>query len=238
MTFWEKIKSFFIDEDYIGFFKLCMALLPFLLAVIGIMAFLLNFIGNNIEVFVVLGIAVLALIGVIESKRGNTSVTKILTGGGEPINNILFFDKLLQRGIFNIFKEYSKQFHIIPPTKFLDIKDDLPACFDSGKGCNIYRFKIMCDGENIDQLLFYELLTSKIEARLADGTLALGKAVVEFQNRLYPRLYIDEVVCVAGAWHIVLIICDTQDAANYIDSKVQYKGIKNNFTAIRDHDFE
>lgn len=234
MTLWEKVESYFVEENYMGFLKLCLALLPFLFAVIGLIFLVFSFIGNNIEVFAVLGIAVLALIGVIASKKNEVVVDPPVNGG---INNILFFDKLLYRGLFNIFKEYGQQFHVIPPTKFSDIKDDLPACFDVGKGCNIYRFKIMSDGECIEQLLFYELLTSKIEARLADGTLALGKAVVEFQNRLYPRLYIDEVVCVAGAWHIVLIICDTQEAANYIDSKVQYKGMKNSYAAIEDHDF-
>lgn len=235
MTFWEKVKSYLIEENYKGFLKLCLALLPFLFAVIGIVFLVFNFIGRNIEVFAVLGIAILALIGVIESRKGNVVAEPPIENSG--INNILFFDKLLYRGMFNIFKEYGAQFHVIPPTKFSDIKDDLPSCFDSGKGCNIYRFKIMSDGDCIDQLLFYELLTSKIEARLADGTLALGKAVVEFQNRLYPRLYIDEVVCVAGAWHIVLIICDTQEAANYIDSKVQYKGVRNSLAAINDNDF-
>ena len=215
--------------------RLCLVLLPFFLAVIGILFVFFSFIGRNIEVFAVLGVAVLAVIGVIASKKNEVIVDPPVESSG--MNNILFFDKLLYRGMFNIFRECGQQFHVIPPTKFSDIKDDLPSCFDSGKGCNVYRFKIMSDGECIEQQLFYELLTSKIEARLADGTLALGKAVVEFQNRLYPRLYIDEVVCVAGAWHIVLIICDTQNAANYIDSKVQYKGMRNSLATMTDNDF-
>lgn len=47
----------------------------------------------------------------------------------------------------------------------------------------------------------------------------LGRATVEYHNRLYPRIFVDEVILVSGAWHISLVIVDTPEAANYIDTK-------------------
>lgn len=235
---WERITDYIIEENYKALLKLGLAITP-IIFLIGILIFgFVTFIGSHIEIFGILGIAILAIIGFFTSSKKSPEPVKPVQETGS--NNILFFDKLLTRGLYDIFKEFSTQLHVITPTKFLDLKDDLPSCFDPVKGCNIYRYKIMSDGTEIEEALFRELLTSKIESALSSQKLSLGKVVVEYQGRLYPRVYIDEIQYVSGAWHIVLIICDTQEAANYIDSRAQCRAFQNNalFLDMRDEDFE
>lgn len=235
---WNRMTDYIVEENYWGLAKFGISLIPVIFILCALVFVIISFIGKHVEIFGVLGVAILAIIGFYTTSKKSPEPVKPVQETG--MNNILFFDKLLTRGLYDIFKEFSIQFHVITPTKFLDLKDDLPSCFDSVKGCNIYRYKIMSDGIEIEEALFRELLTSKIESALSSQKLSLGKIVVEYQGRLYPRVYIDEIQYVSGAWHIVLIICDTQEAANYIDSRAQCRAFQNNalFLDMRDNDFE
>lgn len=234
---WEKMTDYLVEEDYKGLFRFFIALLPVIIIIIAFLAGLIYFIGVHIEIFAIIGVAILALIGFITTSPKKEPVKPVPDSG---VNNIMFFDRILTRGLYDIFKEFAFQFHVIAPNKFIDLKDDLPSCFDSVKGCNIYRFKIIGDGTEIEAELFRELLISKIESALTSQRLSLGKIVVEYQGRLYPRVYLDEIRYVSGAWHLVLIICDTQTTANYIDSQSQNKAFQNQSAIldIEDMDYE
>ncbi len=84
------------------------------------------------------------------------------------------------------------------------------------------------------------LFTRELVQRCTSQRLSLGKIVVEYQGRLYPRVYLDEIRYVSGAWHLALIICDTQTTANYINSQSQNKAFQNQSAIldIEDMDYE
>lgn len=236
----DKFVLCYTNKDWWGFFKLCLLLLP----VIGILTagavLIVDFIATHFDTLIFLASAIILGAGFFYTSKPKDEELPKTDNQGSGANSILFFDKILYRGMFQIFKDYSQHFRVIPPTSFADLRDDLPSAFDTAKGCNLYRLKILSDGEPIDQGLFQELLTSRIEAKLADGSLSLGKMTVEFQQRLYPKVFVDEVTYIAGAWHIALIICDSQNAANYIDSKSAFSNlyINDSHLIVRDSDFE
>ena len=149
-------------------------------------------------------------------------------------NNVIFFDRLLIQTLFSIFTVYSKQFHVIPPTKFSDLQDTLPSGLDAGKQINIYRFQIISDGEAIEEALFKEILTVKLHDKLASGEVHLGNATAEFNGQLYPKIFVDYCSCAGGVWHIILIICDNTLVANYINNKQQNLAM-NNYSPYRQY---
>ncbi|WP_066542951.1 hypothetical protein [Clostridium sp. AT4] len=214
----ENIQDAYLASDWKTFAKYCFILVPPIIVVIIGAVLLVNFIMKNFDAFMIATAAIIAVVGFSTqsksvAKKAETPATK------NAGNNILFFNKILLRNIFLIFKENHRAFHVIPPTTFGDLKDDLGSQYEPSKGCSVYRFKIMSDGAALEENLFSEILTSKLESKLADGSMNLGRATVEYHNRLYPRIFVDEVILVSGAWHISLVIVDTPEAANYIDTK-------------------
>lgn len=216
---WGKILTAWETGDVKGFLKIFIPLLVcFGMIVLGSI-FLLRFLTANFEGLMILGSVALLILGLVQSDSGKKKESNTLSAAENGANNLSFFNSSLRNCLFELFTQNSRAFHIITPTSYSDLKDDLPSCYDSARSCNIYRYKIMGDGTEIDRSLFCELLTARLQERISDGRLSLGRATVEFSGRLYPRIFVDDAIYVAGAWHIQLIIVDTVSAANYIDRR-------------------
>lgn len=214
---WKKFLKYIEDEDIPGLLRFCLILLPFVGGAIWGMGALIRYITIHQEILVIIGIAACMIIPPFLKKKENKPEGKSL-----PVNdNMLFFERLLTKALFRIFTEYSQQFNVIAPLRYSDLKDLIPSGFDPGKKICVYRFKIMADGEPLSMADFHEYLTIHIEEQLASGELSLGRPTVEFNGRLYPKIFIDECSFAGGAWHIVLLVCDNENVSRYIDNKRQ-----------------
>lgn len=213
----EKLSDYIEHEDVRGLVRYCLILLPFVGgAIFGIVA-MVNYITRHKEALILCVIASCMIIPALMGKKAEKPLTSEVSANG----NLLFFDRLLTKGLFVVFNDYAKQFQIIPPIRYSDLKDALPSGIDPGKRIAVYRFKIAADGESISPADFHEILNCRIEEQLASGELALGKPTAEFNGKLYPKVFLDECICAGGVWHIAILICDSPMVANYIDAKQQ-----------------
>lgn len=213
----QKLITYIEDEDIKGLLRYCLILLPFVGGAIFGIGALISYITRHKEALIIIGVAACMLIPALMEKKQAPSVIKTSVTNG----NVAFFDRILLRGLYTIFSSYASQFGVIPPGKFSDLQDDLSSGFDSGRGMNVYRFKIISDGEALEPSLFHETLTIHLEEQLASGVLALGKPTAEFGGQLYPKLFIDECLCAGGVWHMSILICDNEKVAQYIANKRQ-----------------
>lgn len=212
-----KLVSYIENEDVKGLLRYCLILLPFVVGVAWALGALISYATAHQEVLVILGIAACMIFPAFLGKKQMPPSTSNSVSN----TNVAYFDRILLRGLYAIFTSFARQFQVIPPSKFIDLHDDLASGYDCGKNANIYRFKIVSDGEALDPALFHELLTTYLEEKLANGEIALGKSTVEFNNRLFPKIFVDECLHASGIWHISILICDNENTANYIANKRQ-----------------
>lgn len=117
------------DEDIPGLLRFCLILLPFVGGAIWGMGALIRYITIHQEILVIIGIAACMIIPPFLKKKENKPEGKSL-----PVNdNMLFFERLLTKALFQIFTEYSQQFNVIAPLRYSDLKDLIPSGFDPGK---------------------------------------------------------------------------------------------------------
>ncbi|MDE6946209.1 MAG: hypothetical protein K2P14_03380, partial [Anaeroplasmataceae bacterium] len=83
---WEKMTDYLVEEDYKGLFRFFIALLPVIIIIIAFLAGLIYFIGVHIEIFAILGVAILALIGFITTSPKKEPVKPAPDSG---VNNIM-----------------------------------------------------------------------------------------------------------------------------------------------------
>lgn len=212
-----KLIRFIEEEDIIGLVRYCLILLPFIILFIIALYCIVAFVTKHKEGLIIILIAICFLCSSIMGKKKEPPKKELPSNN----SNVIFFDRLLIQALYSIFTVYSKQFHIIPPTKFSDLQDTLPSGLDNSKQINIYRFRVISDGEAIEEPLFKEILTIRLQDKLASGEVHLGNATAEFNGQLYPKIYVDYCSCAGGEWHIILLICDTISVANYISNKQQ-----------------
>ncbi len=225
-----KLIRYIEEEDILGLVRYCLILLPFIAIFIVALYCMVTFVTRHKEGLIIIFIGVCFLCSSIMGKKKEPPKKEQTLNN----NNVIFFDRLLIQALFSIFTVYSKQFHVIPPTKFSDLQDTLPSGLDAGKQINIYRFQVISDGEAIEEALFKEILTVKLHDKLASGEVHLGNATAEFNGQLYPKIFVDYCSCAGGAWHIILIICDNILAANYINNKQQNLAM-NNYSPYRQY---
>lgn len=231
----QKLIDYIEAEDIKGLLRFCLILLPFVGVIGWGIFFIFSYVTQHKEGLILLGIACCFIVPSVMNKTQKAVPTETPAGNG----NIIFFERLLIQALFTIFTTYAGQFHVVPPSKFSDLKDDLPSGLDKGKNVTIYRFKIISDGEAIEPALFHEILMVHLEESLASGELALGKAVVEFRDQLFSKVFIDECLCAGGVWHISLLICDNERIAMYINNKRQNLALRHSpiSTQYEDEDF-
>lgn len=225
-----KLIRYIEEEDIIGLVRYCLILLPFIAMFIVALYCIAAFVTKHKEGLIIAFVAVCFLCSLIMGKNKKHPQK-------EPVinsSNVIFFDRLLIQALFSIFTVYNKQFHIIPPTKYSDLQDTLPSGLDAGKQINIYRFQVISDGEAIEETLFKEILTIRLQDKLASGEIHLGNATAEFNGQIYPKIFVDYCSCAGGVWHIILIICDNIPAANYISNKQQNLAM-NNYSQYRQY---
>ena len=95
------------------------------------------------------------------------------------------------------------------------------------------------NGEAIEENVFKEILRKGIEKGLASSTSKLGCPVVEYNNKHYPKLAIDEVEFTGASWRVVVTIVD-EDYAVVLENraqKQQYVERQGDFTFYEDGDF-
>lgn len=212
-----KLVSYIENEDVKGLVRYCLILLPFVVGVAWALGALISYVTEHQEILIVLGIALCMIFPVFLGKKQTPSGTNT-----SVVNtNVAYFDRILLRGLYTIFTSFARQFQVIPPSKFTDLRDELASGYDCGKNANIYRFKVVSDGEALEPALFHEVLTMYLEEKLANGEIALGKPTVEFNNQLFPKIFVDECIYASGIWHISIIICDNEKTAHYIANKRQ-----------------
>lgn len=117
----ENIQDAYLASDWKTFAKYCFILVPPIIVVIIGAVLLVNFIMKNFDAFMIATAAIIAVVGFSTqsksvAKKAETPATK------NAGNNILFFNKILLRNIFLIFKENHRAFHVIPPTTFGDLR--------------------------------------------------------------------------------------------------------------------
>lgn len=204
-------------EDVKGIFRFCLILSPFVGGALWAIGALIKYVTFHQEALIIIGVGACMIIPALMGRKATPPSPPPSGING----NVTFFDRLLVKELFTIFTNYSRQFQVIAPLRFSDLHDALPSGIDQGKNIAVYRFKVVADGEPISPADFHEILTVHLEERLASGELALGKPTAEFCGKIYPKVYIDECLCAGGVWHISLMICDTENVANYINNKTQ-----------------
>ncbi len=231
----QKLLDLIEAEDIKGLFRFCLILLPFVGAIIGGLIFIISYATQHKEGLILFGIALCFIVSALMNKTPKAVPAETHVGNG----NVIFFERLLLQSLFTIFTTYPGQFHVMPPGKFSDLRDDLPSGLDKSRNVTIYRFKVISDGEAVEAALFHEILTVHLEERLASGELALGKAVVEFNEQLYPKIFIDECICAGGVWHISILVCDNERTATYINNKRQNLALRHSPVSVQyeDEDF-
>lgn len=212
----EKLMAYIEAEDVKGLLRFCLILSPFVGGALWAVGALIRYVTFHQQALIIVGVAACMIIPALMGKKTVPQSTPVMAN-----NNLMFFDRLLLKGLFTIFTNYSRQFQVIAPLRFSDLHDTLPSGIDQGRNIPIYRYKVVADGEPLFPADFHEILTVHLEERLASGELALGKPTAEFCGKIYPKVYIDECLCVGGVWHISLMICDTENVANYINNKTQ-----------------
>lgn len=215
---WNKLVNYIEEEDVRGLVRFCLILLPFAGGAILGMGFLVRYITLHKEALIILGVAACMIIPAFMGKEKQPSPTPKTVA---ITDNLVFFNRMLMQSLFTIFNDYARQFQIIPPEGYKDLKDTLPSSMDMGKGIIFYRFKVIASGEPITPADFHEFLTTHIEELLVSGDLAVGKPVVEFNGTLYPRVCVDRCVYESGTWHLTLLICDNEQVARYLNTKQQ-----------------
>lgn len=229
-SIFNKLIRYIEEEDIIGLVRYCLILLPFIAIFIVALYCIVAFVTKHKEGLIIVFIAVCFLCSSIMGKKKEPPKKEHALNS----SNVIFFDRLLIQALFSIFTVYSKQFHIISPTKFSDLQDTLPSGLDASKQINIYRFQVISDGEAIEETLFKEILTIRLHDKLASGEIHLGNATAEFNGQIYPKIFVDYCSCAGGVWHIILIICDNISAASYISNKQQNLAM-NNYSPYRQY---
>lgn len=213
----KKLFNYIETENIRGLVRYLLILFPFVSGGIWAVTALISYATAHQEILIILVVAACMIIPVFWGKKPTLSPPNT-----EVVNSdITFFDNILLRGLYEIFTSYPRQLQIIPPGKFADLRDVIPSKFDNGKSIVVYRFKVVSDGEPLEPALFHEVLTVHLEEKLANKELALGKSTAEFNNQLFPKLYIDECIFAGGVWHISILICDNEKVARYIANKRQ-----------------
>lgn len=230
----DKLMAYIESEDIKGILRFCLILAPFVGGALWAVGALIKYITLHQQGLIIVGVAACIIIPALMGKKTAPPPATVAT-----TDNLLFFDRLLVKGLFTIFTSYSRQFQTIAPLRYSDLQDNLPSGIDRGKNIAVYRYKVVADGEPISPADFHEILTVYLEERLASGELALGKPTAEFGGKIYPKVYIDECICAGGVWHISLMVCDNERVANYIDNKVQTLIMRNSRISnqYEDNDF-
>lgn len=213
----EKLLNYIEDEDIRGLLRYCLILLPFVGGGILGMGFLVKYITIHKEVLILLGVATCMIVPAFMGKKKDEPEVKPIAVN----QNLNFFNRMLIKNLFAIFNDYYRQFRVIPPEKYADLRDLLSSNFDTGKGFCIYRFKAVSDGDPVDPSDFHEMLEERLEEKLESGELALGSPTAQFSGKIYPKVYVDECQCAGNVWHITIMICDSDRVARYIDAKAQ-----------------
>ena len=230
----EKLMNYIEAEDVKGLVRFCLILSPFVVGVLWAVGALIKYITFHQQALIIVGVAACMIIPALMGKKTTPPPPTVAAN-----DNLLFFDRLLLKGLFTIFTNYSRQFQVIAPLRFSDLQDTLPSGIDQGRNIAIYRFKVVADGEPLSQADFHEILTVHLEERLASGELALGKPTAEFGGKIYPKVYIDECLYAGGVWRITLMVCDNEKVAHYIDHKAQTLLMRNSRISnqYEDNDF-